>query len=215
MDINVFRSWITSAAGVIEINRDHLTQLDAAIGDADHGINLSRGFTAVLAALDAKQPATPGAVLIVTGSTLISKVGGASGPLYGMAFRRAGQTLGTADEVDLPALGQALDAALAGIQQLGAAREGDKTLVDALAPATRALAKAIAEGATQGDALDAVTAAAAEGAAATVSMEARKGRASYLGPRSVGHEDPGAASTVLILAALRDAAAGDAGAGAP
>jgi len=215
MDINVFRSWITSAAEVIETNRDHLTQLDAAIGDADHGINLSRGFTAVLAALDAKQPATPGAVLIVTGSTLISKVGGASGPLYGMAFRRAGQTLGTADEVDLPALGQALDAALAGIQQLGAAREGDKTLVDALAPATRALAKAIAEGATQGDALAAAVAAAAEGAAATVPMEARKGRASYLGPRSVGHEDPGAASTVLILAALRDAAAGDAGAGAP
>lgn len=215
MDINVFRSWITSAAAVIEINRDHLTQLDAAIGDADHGINLSRGFTAVLAALDAKQPATPGAVLIVTGSTLISKVGGASGPLYGMAFRRAGQSLGTADEVDLPALGQALDAALAGVQRLGAAREGDKTLVDALAPATRALAKAIAEGATQGDALAAVTAAAAEGAAATVPMEARKGRASYLGSRSVGHEDPGAASTVLILAALRDAAAGDAGAGAP
>jgi dihydroxyacetone kinase phosphoprotein-dependent L subunit len=215
MDINVFRLWITSTAGVIETNRDHLTQLDAAIGDADHGINLSRGFTAVLAALDAKQPATPGAVLIVTGSTLISKVGGASGPLYGMAFRRAGQALGTADEVDLPALGQALDAALAGVQQLGAAREGDKTLVDALAPATRALAKAIAEGATQGDALAAATAAAEEGAAATVSMEARKGRASYLGPRSVGHEDPGAASTVLILAALRDAAAGDGGAGAP
>jgi dihydroxyacetone kinase phosphoprotein-dependent L subunit len=215
MDINVFRLWITSTAGVIETNRDHLTQLDAAIGDADHGINLSRGFTAVLAALDAKQPATPGAVLIVTGSTLISKVGGASGPLYGMAFRRAGQALGTADEVDLPALGQALDAALAGVQQLGAAREGDKTLVDALAPATRALAKAIAEGATQGDALAAAPAAAEEGAAATVSMEARKGRASYLGPRSVGHEDPGAASTVLILAALRDAAAGDGGAGAP
>jgi dihydroxyacetone kinase-like protein len=214
MDINVFRAWITSAAGVIETNRDHLTQLDAAIGDADHGINLSRGFTAVLAALDAKQPATPGEVLTLTGSTLISKVGGASGPLYGMAFRRAGQALGTAEEVDLPALGQALDAALAGVQQLGAAREGDKTLVDALAPATRALAKAVAEGATQGDALAAVTAAAAEGAAATVSMEARKGRASYLGPRSVGHEDPGAASTVLILAALRDAAAGDAGAGA-
>jgi dihydroxyacetone kinase-like protein len=215
MDINVFRAWITSAAEVIETNRDHLTQLDAAIGDADHGINLSRGFTAVLAALDAKQPATPGAVLILTGSTLISKVGGASGPLYGMAFRRAGQALGTAEEVDLPALGQALDAALAGVQQLGAAREGDKTLVDALAPATRALAKAVAEGATQGDALAAVVAAAAEGATATVSMEARKGRASYLGSRSVGHEDPGAASTVLILAALRDAVAGDAGAGAP
>ena len=215
MDINVFRAWITSAAGVIETNRDHLTQLDAAIGDADHGINLARGFAAVLAALDAKQPATPGAVLTLAGSTLISKVGGASGPLYGMAFRRAGQALGTAEEVDLPALGQALDAALAGVQQLGAAREGDKTLVDALAPATRALAKAVTEGATRADALAAAAAAAADGAAATVSMEARKGRASYLGPRSVGHEDPGAASTVLILAALRDAAAGDAGAGPP
>src|ERR1700742_36283 len=168
MDVNVFRAWITSAAGVIETNRDHLTQLDAAIGDADHGINLSRGFTAVLAALDAKQPETPGAVLIVTGSTLISKVGGASGPLYGTAFRRAGQALGTAEEVDLPALSQALDAALAGVQQLGAAREGDKPRVAAPAPAPRALAKAVAEGAAPGDALAAVTAAAAEGATATV-----------------------------------------------
>jgi dihydroxyacetone kinase-like protein len=215
MDATVFRAWITSAAGVIEANRDHLTQLDAAIGDADHGINLARGFTAVLAALETKPAETPGAVLTVTGSTLISKVGGASGPLYGMAFRRAGQALGTAEEVGLPALSQALEAALAGVQQLGAAREGDKTMVDALAPATRALAKAVSEGATQADALAAAAAAAAEGAAATVSMEARKGRASYLGPRSVGHEDPGAASTVLILTALRDAAARDAGAGAP
>jgi dihydroxyacetone kinase-like protein len=215
MDTNVFRAWITSAAGVIEANRDHLTQLDAAIGDADHGINLARGFAAVLAALDVKPAETPGAVLSLTGSTLISKVGGASGPLYGMAFRRAGQALGAAEDVGLPALGQALEAALAGVQQLGAAREGDKTMVDALAPATRALAKAVAEGATQADALAAAAAAAAEGAAATVSMEARKGRASYLGPRSVGHEDPGAASTVLILAALRDAAARDAGTGAP
>ena len=215
MDTNVFRAWITSAAGVIEANRDHLTQLDAAIGDADHGINLARGFAAVLAALDAKPAATPGAVLTLTGSTLISKVGGASGPLYGTAFRRAGQALGAVEDADLAALSQALEAALAGVQQLGAAREGDKTMVDALAPATRALAKAVAEGATQADALAATAAAAAEGAAATVSMEARKGRASYLGPRSVGHEDPGAASTVLILAALRDAAARDAGTGAP
>ena len=206
MDTNVFRAWITSAAEAIEANRDHLTQLDAAIGDADHGINLSRGFTAVLAALGGQPAATPGAVLMLTGSTLISKVGGASGPLYGTAFRRAGQALGTAEEVDLPALAQALEAALAGVQQLGAAREGDKTMVDALAPATRAFAKAVAEGAAQADALAAAVAAAEEGAAATVSMEARKGRASYLGPRSVGHEDPGAASTVLILTALRDAA---------
>src|ERR1700757_5445931 len=152
MDTNVFRAWITSPAGVIEVNRDHLTQLDAAIGDADQGINLARGFAAVLAALDAKPAATPGAVLILTGSTLISKVGGASGPLYGVAFRRAGESLGAAEEVDLPALGQALEAALAGVQQLGAAREGDKTMVDALAPATRALAKAVAEGTAQADA---------------------------------------------------------------
>jgi dihydroxyacetone kinase-like protein len=94
MDTNVFRAWIVSAAGVIEANRDHLTQLDAAIGDADHGINLARGFTAVLAALDAKPAATPGAVLVLTGSTLISKVGGASAPLYGMAFRRTGRPRG-------------------------------------------------------------------------------------------------------------------------
>jgi dihydroxyacetone kinase-like protein len=215
MDTNDFRAWITLTAEVIEANRDHLTQLDAAIGDADHGINLARGFAAVLAALDSKPADTPGAVLTLTGATLISKVGGASGPLYGMAFRRAGQALGAAEDVDLTVLGQGLEAALAGVQQLGAAREGDKTMVDALAPACRALAKAVTEGATQADALAATAAAAAEGAAATVSMEARKGRASYLGPRSVGHEDPGAASTALILAALRDAAGRNAGAGTP
>ena len=210
MNTAVFRAWIISAAEVIEANRDHLTQLDAAIGDADHGINLARGFAAVIAAIDGA--ATPGAVLTVTGSTLISKVGGASGPLYGVAFRRAGKALGTAPEADLPALGRALEAALAGVQQLGAAREGDKTMVDALAPATRAFGKAIADGAPAADALSALAAAAEAGAAATVSMQARKGRASYLGPRSVGHEDPGAASTALILAALRDAVIRDAGA---
>jgi dihydroxyacetone kinase-like protein len=203
MDTEVFRAWIVSAAAVIDDNRDHLTQLDAAIGDADHGINMARGFAAVLVAIEGA--ATPGAVLTTTGSTLISKVGGASGPLYGVAFRRAGKALGAEPEVGLPALGHALEAALAGVQQLGAAREGDKTMVDALAPATRAFSKAIAEGATAADALSALAEAAAAGAAATVSMQARKGRASYLGPRSVGHEDPGAASTTLILAALRDA----------
>src|ERR1700751_6344517 len=112
MDTNVFRAWITSAAVVIEANRDHLTQLDAAIGDADHGVNLARGFTAVLSALEAATPATPGAVLTLTGSALISKVGGASGPLYGVAFRGAGKALGDAPDVDLPALAGALEAAL-------------------------------------------------------------------------------------------------------
>jgi dihydroxyacetone kinase-like protein len=212
MDTDVFLAWLAAAAAAIEANRDHLTQLDAAIGDADHGTNLARGFAAVTAAIEgAPRPATPGALLTLTGSTLISKVGGASGPLYGVAFRRAGKALGAAATVDLPALEQALEAALAGVQQLGAAREGDKTMVDALAPATRAFGKAIAEGAAADAALAALAEAAAAGAEATVSMQARKGRASYLGPRSVGHEDPGAASTALILAALRDAAAGGAG----
>jgi dihydroxyacetone kinase-like protein len=204
MDAEAFRTWIVAVARVVDEQRDHLTQLDAAIGDADHGINLARGFTAVVGALESDAPATPGAVLTLTGSTLISKVGGASGPLYGVAFRRAGKSLGDAAEVDLAALGEALAAALAGVQQLGAAREGDKTMVDALAPATVAFSMAITEGASQADALSALAEAARAGAAATISMQALKGRASYLGPRSVGHEDPGAASTALILGALRD-----------
>ena len=206
MQADVFRAWVVAAGRAVEEQRDHLTQLDAAIGDADHGINLARGFTAVLTALEAATPATTGAVLTLTGSTLISKVGGASGPLYGVAFRRAGKALGDAPDVDLAALAGALEAALAGVQQLGAAREGDKTMVDALAPATGAFSKAISEGASPTDALSALAEAAQAGATATISMQALKGRASYLGPRSVGHEDPGAASTALILGALRDAA---------
>jgi len=206
MQAEVFRAWIAATAAVIEEQRDHLTQLDAAIGDADHGINLSRGFAAVLSALETANPATPGAILTVTGSTLISKVGGASGPLYGMAFRSAGKALGDTADVDLAGLAAALEAALAGVQRLGAAREGDKTMVDALAPATGAFSKAVAEGSPEADALAALADAAQAGAAATIPMQALKGRASYLGPRSVGHEDPGAASTALILSALRDAA---------
>ena len=206
MQAEVFRAWIAATAAIIEEQRDHLTQLDAAIGDADHGINLSRGFTAVLGALETASPATPGAILTVTGSTLISKVGGASGPLYGMAFRSAGKALGDTADVDLAGLAAALEAALAGVQRLGAAREGDKTMVDALAPATGAFSKAVAEGVPEADALAALADAAQAGAAATIPMQALKGRASYLGPRSVGHEDPGAASTALILGALRDAA---------
>jgi dihydroxyacetone kinase phosphoprotein-dependent L subunit len=206
MEAEVFRAWVAAAARAVEEQRDHLTQLDAAIGDADHGINLARGFTAVLPALESAAPATPGAVLTLTGSTLISKVGGASGPLYGTAFRGAGKALGDAADVDLPGLAAALEAALAGVQRLGAAREGDKTMVDALSPATAAFSKAIAEGASDADAFTTLAEAAQAGATATISMQALKGRASYLGPRSVGHEDPGAASTALILGTLRDAA---------
>jgi phosphoenolpyruvate---glycerone phosphotransferase subunit DhaL len=207
MDAAFFRDWMTGAAAVVETQRDHLTQLDAAIGDADHGINMARGFGAVTAALEQKDTPTPGAVLTLAGSTLISKVGGASGPLYGMALRSAGKALGDVTDADLAALAAALEAALAGVQKLGAAREGEKTMVDALAPAVSALAKAVAEGTPADGALTALAAAAAEGAQATISMQALKGRASYLGPRSVGHEDPGAASMALILGALRAIAA--------
>jgi len=199
MDAGFFRAWVAEITAVVETQRDHLTQLDAAIGDADHGINLARGFGAVETALAQASTPTPGSVLRLTGATLISKVGGASGPLYGTAFRQAGKALGDGAEVDLSALAGALEAALSGVQKLGAAREGEKTMVDALAPAASALSKAVAEGASAADAFAALADAAGAGAQATISMQALKGRASYLGPRSVGHEDPGAASTALIL----------------
>jgi phosphoenolpyruvate---glycerone phosphotransferase subunit DhaL len=206
MDAAFFRAWLAEAGTVIESQRDHLTQLDAAIGDADHGINLARGFTAIAAALDKTATPTPGSVLILAGSTLISKVGGASGPLYGMALRQAGKALGDAADAGLPELAASLEAALAGVQKLGAAREGEKTMVDALAPAVAALHKSVSEGAGAAAALGAAAAAAAAGAQATISMQALKGRASYLGPRSVGHEDPGAASTAIIMGALSEVA---------
>ena len=200
-------AWLRRFAELIATHRSELTDLDSAIGDADHGINMARGFGAVTAALEQKDTPTPGSVLTLAGSTLISKVGGASGPLYGMALRSAGKALGDTSDADLRALAGALEAALAGVQKLGAARDGEKTMVDALAPAVSALAKALADGAPADGALSALAAAAQAGAQSTVSMQALKGRASYLGPRSVGHEDPGAASMALILGALRDVAA--------
>jgi dihydroxyacetone kinase-like protein len=207
LDTAFFTAWITRVAAAIEADRVRLTELDAAIGDGDHGTNLDRGFAGVMRVLDTTNPRTPATVLSLTGTTLISKVGGASGPLYGTAFRRAGNALGEAAQIDLPGLAAALDAALAAIRKLGAARDGDKTIVDALAPAVAALGEAAANGASLLDALAAMVDAARAGAEATIGMQASKGRASYLGPRSVGHEDPGAASTVLILTALRDTAA--------
>jgi len=211
MDAEFFRAWMTCAAEVVQAHRDHLTQLDAAIGDADHGINLARGFTAVRYTLEARDPAAgapvmPGRILAVTGATLIAEVGGAAGPLYGIAFRRAGKSLGQAADVGLPALSAALGAALAGIQEIGAAREGDKTMVDAFAAGIRALGQAIARGASPDEALFVLAEAASAAAIATIPRQALKGRASYLGPRSVGHQDPGATSAALILGALRDAA---------
>jgi dihydroxyacetone kinase-like protein len=196
-------AWMDEASAVIAAEADHLTQLDSAIGDGDHGVNLTRGFRAVGEALaSGADSLPPGRQLILAGKTLVSTVGGASGPLWGTALRRAGRALGEAPELDGARLADALEAALAGVVELGAAESGDKTMVDALRPAVLALRAAVAGGAPLAEALAAAAHAAADGARATVPMQARKGRASYLGERSIGHEDPGAASTALIVAAL-------------
>jgi dihydroxyacetone kinase-like protein len=198
-------AWWRVAEARIRDRCDYLTQLDAAIGDGDHGTNMRRGFQAVTAALagqEDEQP--PGRLLILAGRTLVSTVGGASGPLWGSALRRAGRALGDAEDVDGPALAGALDAAIAGIVDLGAAAPGDKTMIDALAPAAAALHGALDAGRPLATALAEAAAAAEEGAAATVPMRARKGRASYLGERSIGHQDPGATSAAIIIAALSE-----------
>jgi dihydroxyacetone kinase-like protein len=195
--------WLEQAAASLHEQRDYLTQLDAAIGDADHGTNMDRGFTAVVEKLAATDgPVPPGRVLISAGGTLVSTVGGASGPLWGTALRRAGRALGDAEEFGSEELVSALDAALAGVVELGAAQEGEKTMVDALAPALRTLRESLADGASLAAAVHAAFEAGEEGMRATVPLQASKGRASYLGERSIGHQDPGATSTMLILGAL-------------
>ncbi len=198
--------WLTEAEGDIKAQSDYLTQLDAAIGDGDHGTNMRRGFDAVGKALAGQGDGTPpGRLLIVAGKTLVSTVGGASGPLWGSALRRAGRALGDGETFDGQQLALALDAAVDAIVELGAAAPGDKTMVDALAPAAQALHEALDSGAALDGAIAAAVVAARAGAAATTPMQARKGRASYLGERSIGHQDPGATSTVIILAALERA----------
>ena len=202
--------WLQGAAASMKENRDYLTQLDAAIGDADHGTNMDRGFTAVLAKLNAGDaPQVPGPLLAAAGSTLVSTVGGASGPLWGTALRRAGRALGEGEEFDGAQLALALRAALDGVVELGAANEGEKTMVDSLSPAVRALDESLRGGAPIAEALATAQAAGEEGMRATVPLQAQKGRASYLGERSVGHQDPGATSTALILAALAQSVAAE------
>jgi dihydroxyacetone kinase-like protein len=201
-------AWMNEASAAVTAEADRLTQLDSAIGDGDHGVNMTRGLRSVREALDGQDGSPPGKQLILAGKTLVSTVGGASGPLWGTALRRAGRALGDAPELDGPALVSALDAALAGVIELGAAEPGDKTMVDALGPAVAALRAAVEGGSALPAALAAAADAALEGARATVPMQARKGRASYLGERSIGHEDPGAASTTLVVAALGRATTG-------
>jgi phosphoenolpyruvate---glycerone phosphotransferase subunit DhaL len=201
VDAETVRRWLNEAAASVREQRDYLTQLDAAIGDADHGTNMERGLTAVVTKLEGLD-GPPGKLLTAAGSTLVSTVGGASGPLWGTALRRAGRSLGDAEDFGGAELVDALDAALAGVVELGAAQEGEKTMVDALAPAIRALRARLDGGGDLNDALADARAAGEEGMRATTPLQASKGRASYLGERSIGHQDPGATSTALIIAAL-------------
>jgi dihydroxyacetone kinase-like protein len=195
--------WLAEAREQINAQSDYLTQLDAAIGDGDHGTNMRRGFDAVGKALAGQGDGTPpGRLLIVAGKTLVATVGGASGPLWGSALRRAGRALGDAETFDGKQLALALDAAIEGVVELGAAALGDKTMVDALVPAARALHDALDSGRSLEQAVQAAADAAREGAEATTPLQARKGRASYLGERSIGHQDPGATSAAIIVAAL-------------
>jgi phosphoenolpyruvate---glycerone phosphotransferase subunit DhaL len=193
---------IRAVAVTVAEHRVELIQLDRAIGDGDHGENLDRGFTAVLAALDAATPDSPSAVLKLVATTLISKVGGAAGPLYGTAFLRASNAVKDRAELGPSDVVEALTAALGGVVARGKAELGDKTMVDALDPAVKAAA-----GDSVASVLTAAADAASAGADATVPLVARKGRASYLGERSAGHMDPGARSTSLLLRAFAEVAA--------
>ena len=208
LDAAALAAWLTALAPAVAREAERLSGLDAAIGDGDHGTNLKRGFQAVAAKLaEGGVPATPGAVLMMTGRQLISTVGGASGPLYGSVFRGAGKALGEAATADVAALAAAFGAGVDAMVRLGGAHVGDKTMLDAFAPALEALRAAAEDGLAPAQALDLAAHAAAEGARETVPLRARKGRASYLGERSEGHEDPGAASTALLWRVLADTAA--------
>jgi dihydroxyacetone kinase-like protein len=205
MDATTITSWMREIEASVRAERDHLVQLDAAIGDADHGINMTRGFEAVVQALAADAGSPPGKLLVLAGRTLVSTVGGASGPLWGSALRSGGRTLGDQVAFDGPQLVEVLAAALASVKDLGTASLGDKTMVDALEPAVDKLRERLAAGGTLTQAVDEAASAAEAGMRATIPLQARKGRASYLGERSVGHQDPGATSTALIMRALQRA----------
>jgi dihydroxyacetone kinase-like protein len=195
--------WVREWAADVHEQRDWLIDLDRAIGDADHGANMDRGLTAVLGKLDEAGPVSqPGQVLKLVATTLISTVGGASGPLYGTAFLRASSAAGDRENLDAAGVVAVLGAARDGIVARGKAVVGDKTMVDAWDPAVSAAADATDRQADLGAVIAAASDAASEGAASTVPLVARKGRASYLGERSAGHLDPGAASTDLLFRAL-------------
>ena len=196
--------WMQLYAARVAAAKDLLTELDAAIGDADHGINMDRGFGEVLLRLPELAQQDMSALLKGIGMTLLSKVGGASGPLYGTLFLRMAQGASGHDVLTVDEFVAGLEAGIAGIQQRGSARPGEKTMVDALLPAMDSLRSELATGASLADALTAAAAAAKAGMMATVAMQAAKGRASYLGPRSIGHQDPGATSAWMLVQAAAE-----------
>lgn len=196
--------WVKTFVSTIAENREYLTKLDSAIGDADHGINMHRGMQAALAKIEGHPDGDVGALLKTVGMTLVSTVGGAGGPLYGTLFLQMGTATAGKSELSAEDWQAALEAGLAGVQMRGKAEPGDKTMVDALIPARDAFAAAIADGASFGEALQRSATAAEGGMHATVPLVARKGRASYLGERSAGHQDPGATSTYLLLKTAAD-----------
>ena len=193
--------WVRSFALLVAENKELLTDLDAAIGDGDHGTNMDRGMRAVVDALDDTTPAAASALFNKVGITLVYTVGGASGPLFGTFFLRAGASLGDTSDISLAQLTSAFRAGLEGIVARGRAEAGDKTMYDALAPAVNALDSAVSEGLDKAEALKLALVAAESGRDATTPMLARKGRASYLGERSIGHQDPGATTVALLVAA--------------
>jgi phosphoenolpyruvate---glycerone phosphotransferase subunit DhaL len=196
--------WIQEYASTIAENKDYLTELDSAIGDGDHGTNMNRGMGAVMEKLDGAAGQDVGGLLKTVGMTLVSKVGGAGGPLYGTLFMQMGTATGGKSELSLNDWAMAVHAGLKGVQARGKAEPGDKTMIDALTPAAEALSKAVAEDASLDDALGSSTRAAEDGMKATIPLVARKGRASYLGERSVGHQDPGATSSFLLIKAAEE-----------
>mgnify|MGYP005852479821 CR=1 FL=1 len=197
-------SWIRSLGAVYEENRQYLTQLDSSIGDADHGINMDRGFKKALEKLPEVEDKDIGAILKMVGLTLVSTVGGAAGPLYGTLYMRAGMTADGKMELSPQEVTAMFEAGLQGVIQRGKAELGDKTMVDAMTPAVEAMKAALNGGGSLAEALQKACDAAQQGMEATIPMLAKKGRASYLGERSIGHQDPGATSTYLMFKTARD-----------
>jgi dihydroxyacetone kinase-like protein len=197
-------NWLNACGRVLAENKDYLTQLDSDIGDADHGANMDRGFKSALAKLPTVADKDIGTLFKSVGMTLVSTVGGASGPLYGTFFMQAGTSAANKLELSAADWAAALEAALNGVIARGKASLGDKTMVDALTPALNAFKQAMTDGVELGDCLRRSAAGAEQGMKDTIPLVARKGRASYLGERSAGHQDPGATSSFLILKAAAD-----------